>query len=92
MQNNAPVIYAYADLDALLVGEKAGGQKAPLPGPGDEAAHGEAVKGQAKPLGTVCTSSTWRRSVSPAIPTESRSTGAASVSETANKAADFRPY
>ena len=36
MQNNAPVIYAYADLDALLVGEKAGGQKAPLPGPGDE--------------------------------------------------------
>ena len=36
MQNNAPVIYAYADLDALLAGELAGGQKAPLPGPGDQ--------------------------------------------------------
>ena len=36
MQNNAPVIYAYRDLEALLAGEKAGGQKSPLPGPGDE--------------------------------------------------------
>ena len=36
MQNNAPVIYAYSDLDALLFGEKAGGQKVPLPGPGDK--------------------------------------------------------
>ena len=36
MQSNAPVIYAYANLDALLAGEKADRQKAPLPGPGDE--------------------------------------------------------
>ncbi len=36
MQNDAPVIYAYSDLDALLAGEAAGGGKAPLPGPGDK--------------------------------------------------------
>ena len=34
MQNHAPTIYAYPDLDALLEGEAAGGNKAPLPGPG----------------------------------------------------------
>jgi uncharacterized damage-inducible protein DinB len=32
MQNQAPTIYAYAGLDALLEGEAAGGAKAPLPG------------------------------------------------------------
>jgi len=37
MQNQAPVIYAYPDLDALLEGESAGGVKAPLPGPGEKA-------------------------------------------------------
>jgi hypothetical protein len=32
MQNHAPTIYAYSDLDALLKGEDAGGAKAVLPG------------------------------------------------------------
>ena len=36
MANHAPTIYAYANLDALLSGESAGGTKAPLPGPGDK--------------------------------------------------------
>ena len=36
MQNHAPTIYTYEDLDALLAREQAGGAKAPLPGPGDE--------------------------------------------------------
>ncbi|MBI1355479.1 MAG: damage-inducible protein DinB [Acidobacteria bacterium] len=36
MQNQAPVIYAYPDIDALLVAEAAGGAKARLPGPGSE--------------------------------------------------------
>ncbi len=35
MQNHAPTIYAYPDLEALVEGETAGGAKAPLPGPGD---------------------------------------------------------
>lgn len=34
MQNQAPVIYAYTDLDALLAAEAVGGRKSPLPGPG----------------------------------------------------------
>ncbi|HXZ28798.1 MAG TPA: DinB family protein [Terriglobales bacterium] len=34
MQNHAPTIYAYPDLDALLEAEAAGGRKAPLPGVG----------------------------------------------------------
>ena len=34
MQNQAPTIYAYGDLPALLAGEQAGGSKKPLPGPG----------------------------------------------------------
>ena len=34
MQNNAPVIYAYADLETLLREEAAGRRKTPLPGPG----------------------------------------------------------
>jgi uncharacterized damage-inducible protein DinB len=34
MQNHAPIIYAYASLDALLKGEAAGGGKAALPGSG----------------------------------------------------------
>jgi uncharacterized damage-inducible protein DinB len=34
MQNHAPTIYAYSDLDAVLEGEAAGGRKAKLPGPG----------------------------------------------------------
>ncbi len=34
MQNHAPTIYAYADLEALLRGEQAGGAKAPLPSDG----------------------------------------------------------
>ena len=32
MQNHAPTIYAYANLEALLSGEDRGGAKAPLPG------------------------------------------------------------
>jgi hypothetical protein len=32
MQNHAPTIYAYLDLDALFKGEAAGGAKAVLPG------------------------------------------------------------
>src|SRR5215467_4102720 len=34
MQNHAPTIYAYRDLEALLAGEAAGGRKAPLAGSG----------------------------------------------------------
>ncbi len=38
MQNKAPVIYAYPDLDTLLEQEAgAAGLKAPLPGPGEKA-------------------------------------------------------
>ena len=37
MQNHAPTIYAYANLDALLRGEDCGGTKSPLPGPGGKA-------------------------------------------------------
>ncbi|MBO0797396.1 MAG: damage-inducible protein DinB [Blastocatellia bacterium] len=33
MQNHAPTIYAYRDLDSLLRGESRGGEKAALPGP-----------------------------------------------------------
>ena len=33
MQNHAPTIYAYPDVESLLNGERAGGQKAVLPGP-----------------------------------------------------------
>ncbi len=32
MQNHAPTIYAYSNMDALLAGEALGGMKAPLPG------------------------------------------------------------
>ena len=35
MQHDASVIYAYPDGDALLAGERAGGRKTALPGPGD---------------------------------------------------------
>ena len=38
MQNHAPTIYAYSNLDALLAGEKAGSAKTPLPGPGGKPA------------------------------------------------------
>jgi hypothetical protein len=34
MQNQAPTIYAYPNLTALLAGETAGGAKSPLPGTG----------------------------------------------------------
>ena len=37
MQNHAPTIYAYPDMDALLAGEASGGKKAPLPGAGGKA-------------------------------------------------------
>jgi uncharacterized damage-inducible protein DinB len=37
MQNHAPTIYAYASLEALLVGEDHGGAKANLPGNGGKA-------------------------------------------------------
>jgi hypothetical protein len=33
MQNQAPTIYAYRNVAALLTGESAGGAKAALPGP-----------------------------------------------------------
>ena len=33
MRDHAPTIYAYASIDSLLDGERAGGAKAPLPGP-----------------------------------------------------------
>ncbi len=36
-QNAAPTIYAYPDAEALVLGEEAGGRKAELPGPGDQA-------------------------------------------------------
>ena len=36
MQNNAPVMYAYPDLETLRAGEMAGGRKTTLPGPGDK--------------------------------------------------------
>ena len=36
MQNNAPTIYAYSSLQALLDGEESGGAKSPLPGPGEK--------------------------------------------------------
>jgi uncharacterized damage-inducible protein DinB len=35
MQNHAPTIYPYPDLESLFAGEAAGGKKAQLPGPGD---------------------------------------------------------
>ena len=38
MQNHAPTIYAYQNLQALLQGERAGGAKSPLPGPGGKPA------------------------------------------------------
>lgn len=38
MQNEAPVIYAYPDLDVLLEVEAEGGKKASLPGPGEKPA------------------------------------------------------
>jgi hypothetical protein len=36
MQNQAPTIYAYSNLDALLLGEAEGGRKASLPNPGGQ--------------------------------------------------------
>jgi uncharacterized damage-inducible protein DinB len=36
MQNHAPTIYAYSNLKTLLAGEKAGGAKTSLPGPGEK--------------------------------------------------------
>ncbi|MCY3842832.1 MAG: damage-inducible protein DinB [Acidobacteria bacterium] len=35
MRDHAPVIYAYSSIEELLAGERAGGRKAPLPGPGE---------------------------------------------------------
>jgi len=37
MQNHAPTIYAYANLDALLMGEEGGGAKSALPRAGGKA-------------------------------------------------------
>ena len=34
MQNHAPTLYAYPDLESLIEGERKGGRKARLPGPG----------------------------------------------------------
>lgn len=36
MQNHAPTIYAYSNLNALLESESEGGHKSPLPGPGEK--------------------------------------------------------
>lgn len=44
MQNHAPTIYAYPDLQNLLEGEMSGGAKSPLPGPGDKPATERAGK------------------------------------------------
>jgi len=55
MQNHAPTIYAYADLDALLDGEARGGAKSPLPG-----ARGRAVT--ERPRGGNGAPRTMRRS------------------------------
>ena len=38
MQNHAPTIYAYADVESLLEGEARGGTKSALPGPGEKPA------------------------------------------------------
>ena len=38
MQHHAPTIYAYPNVDALLVGEEGGGAKSPLPGAGGKPA------------------------------------------------------
>ena len=35
MRDHAPVIYAYSSIEELLAGERAGGRKAPLRGPGE---------------------------------------------------------
>lgn len=35
LQHRAPTIYPYADVEALVAGEAAGGRKRPLPGPGE---------------------------------------------------------
>jgi uncharacterized damage-inducible protein DinB len=37
MQNHAPTIYAYSNIDALIAGETAGGKKSSLPGAGGRA-------------------------------------------------------
>jgi len=37
MQNHAPTIYAYPDIETLLKSESEGGSKSPLPGPGEKA-------------------------------------------------------
>jgi hypothetical protein len=37
MQNHAPTIYAYPNLQSLFEGEAAGGRKTQLPGPGAKA-------------------------------------------------------
>jgi uncharacterized damage-inducible protein DinB len=37
MQDHAPTIYAYQNLEHLLTGESTGGAKSPLPGPGKKA-------------------------------------------------------
>ena len=36
MQNHAPTIYAYPDVESLVSGESSGGQKSALPGPGQK--------------------------------------------------------
>ena len=36
MQNHAPTIYAYPNIETLLESESAGGSKSPLPGPGEK--------------------------------------------------------
>ena len=36
MQNHAPTIYAYPNLQTLFEGEVAGGKKSALPGPGQK--------------------------------------------------------
>jgi hypothetical protein len=36
MQNQAPTIYPYPNLQTLLDSERTGGRKAKLPGPGDK--------------------------------------------------------
>ena len=63
MQNHAPTIYPYPNLQALFEGETAGGRKSALPGPGTEAGYREAGSEEVMPAVSrpeFCPASTTR--------------------------------